>query len=462
MKWTNWLWRRTLVRRVVFTLLCAYPLVWIVLTAYEYVQVTDQQKEDHRLRKLVGVVTAEVAQVHTPDEARAAAAVTGRLVNQFREPGGTPDVIVLQLLDRSNGRLLYSSAAQIKTLLPGEARHLTDLPLNGRMHRLLKDDTARWSVAVAVPRVSQPWLLMVLGLEITRFMAIAFPLVLVPIWWAVSHGMRPLRRLSERIAARGADDLSAIGFEAKHEELKPLVAALDTLMLQLKQKIKREHAFVQDAAHELRTPIAVISAQAHVLAMAQTPTERQQAEQQLDGAIARASHLIRQLLALAQVDSDQPDRNRAVDIAQLVRQALAQAATQARASTLDLSLEAPDALHGNVDVLAFESVLHNLLDNAIRYARPGGRVLVEMKPAQGALALAVADDGPGIAASERELVFERFYRGNGHDVAGSGLGLAIVKQATARLGGSVCLSEGLDGKGCRFEVVLPMTTPGRV
>ena len=323
MKWTNWLWRRTLVRRVVLTLLCAYPLVWIVLTAYEYVQVTDQQREDHRLRKLVGVVTAEVSQVHTPDEARAAAAVTGRLVNQFREPGGTPDVIVLQLVDRSNGQLLYSSAAQIKTLLPGETRQLTDLPLNGRMHRLFKDDTARWSVAVAVPRVSQPWLLMILGLEITRFMAIAFPLALLPIWWAVSHGMRPLRRLSERIAARGADDLSAIGFEAKHEELKPLVAALDMLMLQLKQKIKREHAFVQDAAHELRTPIAVISAQAHVLAMAQKPTERQQAEQQLDAAIARASHLIRQLLALAQVDSDQPDRNRAVDIAQLVRQALA-------------------------------------------------------------------------------------------------------------------------------------------
>jgi two-component system, OmpR family, sensor histidine kinase QseC len=105
-----------------------------------------------------------------------------------------------------------------------------------------------------------------------------------------------------------------------------------------------------------------------------------------------------------------------------------------------------------LEVAPFQSVLHNLLDNAIRYGREGGRVHVELLDLSGGWQLNVADDGPGIAVAEQGFVFDRFFRGTGHDAPGTGLGLAIVAQAAARLGGQVTLTTGLDGRGCQFQV----------
>ena len=92
------------------------------------------------------------------------------------------------------------------------------------------------------------------------------PFVLVPVWLSVRNGLRPLQQLARGIARRPADDLQPVGFNARHRELKPLEQALDALFARLRQKVERERAFVQDAAHEIRTPLAVITAQAHVMA----------------------------------------------------------------------------------------------------------------------------------------------------------------------------------------------------
>jgi DNA-binding response OmpR family regulator len=113
------------------------------------------------------------------------------------------------------------------------------------------------------------------------------------------------------------------------------------------------------------------------------------------------------------------------------------------------------ALQHTPDVHAFLAVLHNVLDDAIRYSRDGGRLAVELAREPGRLLLTVADDGPGIAAADRQRVFERFHRGAGHVVQGTGLGLAIVRQAARRLGGTVALAAGLDGRGACFTLALP-------
>jgi len=142
-------------------------------------------------------------------------------------------------------------------------------------------------------------------------------------------------------------------------------------------------------------------------------------------------------------------------LAQLLRQELALAAPTAMARHLDLSLEAPDVLVQTLDMHAFQCILQNLLNNALRYVQDGGEVRVELKQHLGALTLSVADNGPGIADAEHAKVFERFYRGAGHDATGSGLGLAIVKQAAARLIAKVRLSTGLGGQGCTFVLDIP-------
>jgi two-component system sensor histidine kinase QseC len=102
-----------------------------------------------------------------------------------------------------------------------------------------------------------------------------------------------------------------------------------------------------------------------------------------------------------------------------------------------------------------QTLLHNLLDNALRYVPTDRQLAIDLSATADELTLQVADDGPGIAEAERELVFERFYRVAGHDAPGSGLGLAIVRQTAAALGGSVTLGPGLGGRGCRFTVTLP-------
>lgn len=108
-----------------------------------------------------------------------------------------------------------------------------------------------------------------------------------------------------------------------------------------------------------------------------------------------------------------------------------------------------------VDLPALESIVHNLLDNAVRYTTAGGNVVVGLRQDGALLHLVVQDDGQGIPATEQSRVFERFYRGLGHAANGSGLGLAIVRQAALRMGGQVRVGEGLNGRGVGFFVSIP-------
>ena len=147
---------------------------------------------------------------------------------------------------------------------------------------------------------------------------------------------------------------------------------------------------------------------------------------------------------------------RDLDVAQWLRGALAQAAPQAIARQIELSLDAPDILPARLDQPAFESIAHNLIDNALRYTPHGGNVAVALRREGAALQLSVQDDGPGIPATEHQRVFERFYRGAGHAANGSGLGLAIVRQAVLRMGGQVQIGLGVNGKGVGFFVSIPL------
>ena len=289
--------------------------------------------------------------------------------------------------------------------------------------------------------------------------SIFFLVLLLALWFAVRRGLLPLRSLAAHLAQREAGDLAPLNVDLPWRELKPLVAALDGLLLQLRGKVQREYAFLQDATHELRTPIAVISAQAHTLAKAATPQAQAAAKQQIDHAMARAAHLIVQLSELARVDTQAVQESQVLDVVHLVKLDLMQMAQVAQAhgmeSNMEMVLDAPDTLPHQLEANTFQSILHNLVSNAIRYGRKGGRIVVTLKQENDNLFLSVADDGPGIGLAQREQVFDRFYRGLGHDASGAGLGLAIVRQAAARLNARVELTEGLRGLGCCFSVWIP-------
>ena len=450
--------RRTLVRRMTLALLPSFVLVWVVLTAYSYTRATDDEKNEKDMRHLAAGLITELRDVDDPSRAAAITAATSNQINFSRRNIEVPGAVLMQLTD-AQGHLVYRSPQADKPLPAVPKGHFTHATVQGLPSLLTADGSDRWSLVIVIPQPDDSWLLMFLGRDLVSYLLIALPVVLLPFWIAIVQGLRPLKRLSGHIAARQPNDLSPLGLTAGYAELDPLVGALDGLLLQLRGKIKREHAFVQDAAHELRTPLAVISAQAHVLAKSGTPGERIEAEQRLDVAIARASHLIEQLLALARVDQERPLEVESLDIAQALREELAQQAPAALARDIELSLEAPDTLWHLAEHHSLRSIAHNLLGNAIRYGRQGGQVRVGLEVSGGALVLTVADDGPGIAEAERQLVFERFYRAAGQDASGTGLGLAIVQQAVSRLGGDIRLDTGLQGRGCCFTVTLPTERP---
>lgn len=293
-----------------------------------------------------------------------------------------------------------------------------------------------------------------IGKYLLIFLAIALLLVLPPVWLATRSGLTPLRRLSEAVGTRRIDDLTPISLPAIHRELEPLVNALNGLMSTLAQGVEREKSFVHDAAHELRTPLAVISTQAHLLASADTPQARAQAEQQLLAAVQRASHLVHQLLRLAQLDAGSAAKHETFDLMALVRDCVADFAVRPEYARADLGVSGPDTLACQADRNALQSIVENLLDNALRYGGPLVRVDIDVGIVGSEIRLLVADNGPGIPEAQRPHVFERFHRGDNQGQSGSGLGLAIVAQAAKAVHGEIALAAGENHRGCRFTLTL--------
>jgi two-component system sensor histidine kinase QseC len=286
---------------------------------------------------------------------------------------------------------------------------------------------------------------------------VSLVVVALALWLASRFGLRPLLALSAQIAARAPEDDGGLP-PARHCELQPIVQAMNRLLEDVRAQRRSERAFFADAAHELRTPLAVINAQAHALAASDSAAQRRAALQALESGVGRSADVLEKLLTLARLDAAAalPRQLARVDVAALAREVVAQQSERALQSGHDLGAEAPAPAWARADAQALESALLNLVDNALRYTVPGSRIDVCARTEGDAVLLVVEDDGPGIPAQERERVWRRFERGSAAvGQAGSGLGLAIVAEALRRCGGGVALasSEGLGG-AC-FTLRLP-------
>ncbi len=451
----NWLLRRSLVRRVALSLLLAFTLAWLAVGVHLHVCFRLTMHTDSGVVRVGRELNTTLAEIQREDVAAAVIDALARQINAMRvAEADLPGDVVFMLRNRE-GKLLYESPGIAGRTLRGEPDRMVDAVVENQRYWLYEGRSERWTVWVAEPNGGLSWVLMFIGSSIFMPFLIAFPFVLAPVWIAAAQGLKPLRVLGERIDTRSAEDLSPLGFEPRHAELVPLVKAIEGLLAQLRGKVERERSFVNDAAHELRTPLAVIGAQAHVLARSSDPREREEAARHLTHAIARGSHLIQQLLELATMDGGERPAVQRIDVAELMRHHLAQASKDADARRLELVLESPDSLAFDLPVPLFESVLRNLLDNALKYVDAGGQIVVTLRQSADGLLLSVVDNGPGIPREEHALVFERFHRGAGTSTQGTGLGLAIARQACQRMGGTVELAHGPGGRGCAFTVLVP-------
>jgi two-component system sensor histidine kinase TctE len=277
------------------------------------------------------------------------------------------------------------------------------------------------------------------------------------IWFSVTNGLLPLARLRARLDARDGADLAAVGEDGVADELVPVVAAFDDLLERVRSGANAHNDFLANVAHQLRTPLAGVKLQLEWLgARHANDAESLHSLRLMAEANERMIRQTNQLLALARAEPSRFEKARLepVDLAALVAETVQHFVDQAAARRIDLGFElAATAVAG--DPFLLRDLISNLVDNAIRYTPVGGSVTVSCRPGRGARggSLVVDDSGPGIAPSQRELVFARFVRLD-EKTDGSGLGLAIVRDIAAAHGATVQIGASAAGGAC-FTVSFP-------
>ena len=310
------------------------------------------------------------------------------------------------------------------------------------------------------------------GVMLPQF--VVLPLAVLLVWLALAQAIKPLHRLEERIRARSPDDMSPLEVEDVPLEVVPLVSSVNDLLLRLKDSIATQNRFLADAAHQLKTPLAGLRMQADLAQRAGASAEDlKQSLRQIGRSSIRATHTVNQLLALARAESSGTAMNRQpCDLARLTMEVVRDCVPRAMDKHIDVGYDGAQpgtpgvSLQGNPTLL--KEMVRNLMDNAINYTpssedKPGvitARVLLD--PFSHTLVLQVEDSGPGIALSERELVFQPFYRVLGTEADGSGLGLPIVLEIARQHHASVTIDDGHPGQmpvGTCFSVRFTGTVP---
>jgi two-component system OmpR family sensor kinase len=293
-----------------------------------------------------------------------------------------------------------------------------------------------------------------LALKTLRPFALLLPVLGFLIWIAVGRALQPLQRLTTLVKARRVDALDPLPNERLPDEVRPLVEALNDLLVRLGVALDRERAFMADAAHELRTPLTALHLQMGTLSRAANEAERDDAMGKLSAGMQRAIRLVEQMLSLARQEPRVEAIRVPVPLADIARDVVAELVPLADAKQIDLGISnsQPAVVMGDPDAL--RTLTRNLVDNAVRYTPAGGRVDVSVENGGdgGQTLLKVVDNGPGIPPEERSRVLDRFYRRPGTSPPGSGLGMAIVKAIADTHGATLELDSGPDGTGLAVSV----------
>ena len=274
------------------------------------------------------------------------------------------------------------------------------------------------------------------------------------VWLGVSRSLAPLEQLRDAISNRSHLDLSPIQEKPVPREVQPLLRAINDLMQRLSQVLLVQRHFIADAAHLLRTPLAGLTMQTD-LALRQTdPEALQHALGQIRAGVERTNHLVHQLLALARAEAgpDMTLKFEPLDLNELASIQTAEWVPHAIRKQIDLGYDGPEkpvAVFG--EALLLRVMLANILDNAIRYTPQGGKITVHLVASEKPM-ITIEDSGPGIPLTEREQVFERFYRVSDNSESGSGLGLAIVREIARTHGARVWLEDAGPQGGLRVSI----------
>jgi two-component system sensor histidine kinase TctE len=253
---------------------------------------------------------------------------------------------------------------------------------------------------------------------------------------AVARGLRPLQRLQSEVGEKSVEALHPIEMAQAPREVHALADAVNRLLAAVRRSMQQEKRFLNDAAHQLRTPLAGLKGQLELALAEQDPEALKARLVKVNAAVERSAHLVHQLLSLARTEQEVPMES--VDVAQLARDVAREWTPRVRPQNIDLGYEGDEAVPARGNALLLREALNNLVDNAVRYAGANATITLRARTEDGAAVLEVEDNGPGLSDADRLQVFERFVRAS-HSAGGVGLGLAIVREIAQRHGGDAHL-----------------------
>lgn len=361
----------------------------------------------------------------------------------------------------NGGKLLLHSATAPKIPLTAEVDGFSDKMLSDQKWRVFTtyNDKAGIRTVLAERYDTRNELGHRIAQDDLYIMLLTFPLSGLLIWIIIGRGLDSLDRVAQEVANRAPTHLKPVDLQEVPEEIKPVIDELNKLFYRLQEGFEREKRFAADAAHELRTPLAALKAQAQVALNTDNIEEKNHALQKLIASVNRSTHIVQQLLTMSKLVPEANNLNDVADVSlvKVTREVLAMIASGAVEKQIELEFEHDEnlpGLRGNPTALGI--LIRNLVDNAIRYCKYEGKVLVQVYQKKDDIVLQVSDNGPGIPSELQARVFERFFRVLGNKSTGSGLGLAIVRQICDLHGGKVELDSPAEGTGLIVRVFFPL------
>jgi two-component system sensor histidine kinase QseC len=444
--------RYSLHRRLLVLLLGVGFLAWTLGTGLAYRHAHDELDEllDARIARSARALMAQEPEV-----------LERVRIGALPEEGPYDHEYAIQAWRDGKGLILRSSSAPASRLSPVETG-FSDATVDGRRWRVYSgwDGDRCTLIQVAEAHALRDRLLLYYTLSSVPALLIGLPFLGLAVWLIVSAAVRPIVELGQEVSRRGPADLHPLANDGAPVEVDPLIDRLNALFARLGDSIQSERRFTSYAAHELRTPIAAIRAQAEVARDGRDARTRDLALERVIEGCDRASRLVEQMLLLARIDerighghvqATRLDLTAARVIANLTPGALQHGVTLELATDEEVTVAADRAL--------LEVLLQNLLDNAVRHGGAPGPVTVSCRQMADAAVLEVADRGPGVPDDELAQLGNRFYRGMGARGAGSGLGLSIVQRVAEISGADVAYRRGAGGVGLVVEVRFPRTAP---
>lgn len=364
--------------------------------------------------------------------------------------------VVIQIWDNTGIRIYHSH--DHPSLPQRAALGFSNVASGDGVWRVFSAQLGETVVQVAQPLSARRELAAKTALDTIAPLLMVLPFMGVFVWVAVGRGLGPVRLVAKELRSRSPYSLAPLSISGMPDEIAPLTHALNDLLLRLDSSLNSQRAFVADAAHELRSPLAALKLRMQLVERANDEAERKSAMADLNLGLDRASHMVQQLLTLSRQEAELAERPYVeVDLLELARRVVGDQATIAGEKGIDLGIVEGGTAIVSGDPVALEVMLVNLIDNAIRYTPVAGRIDVCVSSSDEEATLMVSDTGPGIPEAERQRVFDRFYRIEGSQPQGSGLGLAIVRNVVDRHRGEISLSDGPEGRGLCATVRLPLS-----